>query len=263
FIIHHSSFIIHHSSFIIQMNNLYAGLAEVYEAMYQTFINYEEEFLFYSRLLEGAPGHSMVEIGCGSGHLASRFEQEGFAYTGLDLSADMLAIAQKKSPESAFLEADMRHFDLPGPVSGAIMTGRTISYLLHNRDVYDCFASVRRNLTPDGLFCFDFIDAARFLPRMQPEQKIVHRAAHDGRHFFRESFWNPNLEYGWGFDWKSTYFEEKDGVSHLIGEDRSTIRSFTRDEIFLYLQLAGFEVLQCIDRPSYAFETYVVVARGC
>lgn len=244
------------------MSNLYAGLAEVYEAMYQTFIDYGEEFDFYSRLLQEAPGRSMLEIGCGSGHLAPRFEQAGFEYTGLDLSADMLALAQKKSPGSSFLQADMRRFDLPEPVSGAIMTGRTISYLLHNRDVYDCFASVRRNLPVGGLFCFDFIDAARFLPRMRPEQKIVHRAAHDGRQFFRESYWNPNLEYGWGFDWKSLYFEEKDGAAHAIGEDHSTIRSFTRDEICLYLQLTGFEVLQCIDRPSYAFETYVVVARG-
>ena len=244
------------------MSNLYAGLAEVYEAMYQTFIDYDSEFLFYSGLLQEAPGRSMVEIGCGSGHLAQRFEQAGFGYTGLDLSADMLAIAQKKSPESVFINADMRHFDLPVPADGAIMTGRTISYLLQNRDVYDCFASVRRNLTPDGLFCFDFIDASRFLPRMRPEQKIVHRAAHDGRDFFRESYWNPNLEHGWGFDWKSTYFEETGGAPHPVGEDHSTIRSFTRDEIFLYLQLTGFEVLQCIDRPSYAFETYVVVARG-
>jgi SAM-dependent methyltransferase len=243
------------------VNNLYAGLAEVYEAMYQTFINYEEEFLFYSRLLHDAPGRAMIEIGCGSGHLAPRFEQAGYAYNGLDLSADMLALAQKKSPASSFMQVDMRHFDLPEPVNGAIMTGRTISYLLHNRDVYDCFVSVRRNLTPGGLFCFDFIDASRFLPRLRPEEKIVHRATHDGRSFFRESFWKPNLEYGWGFDWKSTYFEETDTKSAPIGEDQSTIRAFTKDEIFLFLQLAGFEVVSCTDRASYAFETFVVVGR--
>ena len=243
------------------MHNLYTDLAEVYEAMYQTFINYEEEYLFYSHLLKEGGCHSIVEIGCGSGHLAARFAGAGFRYTGLDLSADMLAIAQQKYREADFLQADMRHFELSKPVDGAIMTGRTISYLLNGPDVSNCFAAVRRNLKKGGLFCFDFIDASRFIPAIREDEKIVHRAAHGGRHFFRDSFWKTNLQYGWAFDWQSIYYEEVDGLTVKIGEDHSTIRAFTRDEIELFLALAGFEVLECLDRPSYAFETYVIVAQ--
>ncbi len=243
------------------MNNLYAGLAEVYEAMYQTFIDYDAEFQLYSQLLKQAPGRSVLEIGCGSGHLTPRFEQAGFRYAGLDLSADMLKIARSKSPESDFWEADMRHFDLPEPVDGAIMTGRTISYLLPFQDVYDCFVSVRQNLRDKGLFCFDFIDAARFIPRIREQERVVHRAEYQGKHFFRESFWKPNLTYGWGFDWKSTYYEETEKGPQLLGADDSTISAFTKEDIALLLQLAGFEVLGFEDRPSYAFETWVVVSR--
>ncbi|MBL7783425.1 MAG: class I SAM-dependent methyltransferase [Saprospiraceae bacterium] len=243
------------------MNNLYAGLAEVYEAMYQTFIDYDAEFKLYSQMLEQAPGRSVLEIGCGSGHLAPRFEQAGFRYAGLDLSADMLKIARNKSPESNFWEADMRHFNLPAPVDAAIMTGRTISYLLEQGDVYDCFVSVRRNLTEKGLFCFDFIDATRFIPRIQEHVPVIHRADYQGRHFFRESFWKVNLKYGWAFDWKSTYYEETEAGPQLLGEDDSTICAFTQDDIALLLQLAGFEVLEFVDRASYAFETWVVVSR--
>lgn len=244
------------------MNNLYTGLAEVYEAMYQTFIDYEEEFLFYAGLLRRGNCHAMVEIGCGSGHLASRFANAGFQYTGLDLSPDMLQIAAQKHPNGAFIQADMRHFNLPKPVDGAVMTGRTISYLIQNQDVSDCFASVRRNLKTGGLFCFDFIDAGRFIPNIVEGEKITHRAAWGERQFSRDSYWKVNMEHGWGFDWKSIYYEEIAEGAIQIGEDDSTIRAFTKDEITLFLKLAGFKVMDCIDRPAYAFETYVMVAEA-
>lgn len=242
------------------MSNLYKGLAEVYEAVYQTFIDYEEEFRFYAQLLEGAHGRSVVEIGCGAGQLAPRFAGAGFRYTGLDLSAEMLALAQHKHPGLDFLQADMRHFDLRAPSDGAIMAGRTISYLLHGQEVSDCFAAVRRNLTKGGLFCFDFIDASRFIPQIREGQKITHHAEHSGRQFYRDSCWKKNLQHGWAFDWESTYYESTSGEAVHIGEDHSTIRTFTKDEIQLFLNLAGFKVLDCLDLPSYAFDTYVMVA---
>jgi SAM-dependent methyltransferase len=243
------------------MSNLYTDLAEVYEAMYQTFIDYDDEFRYYAQLLQTAPGPALLEIGCGSGHLAPRFSKAGFQYTGLDLSPEMLAIARQKHPALHFLQADMRHFALPQPTDAAIMTGRTISYLLHNQDLSDCFASVRRHLRPGGPFCFDFIDASRFMPLIAAGKTVTHRATHNGRSYCRDSFWAPELAHGWAFHWQSDYYEDTGGTATHIGQDQSTIRSFTRDEIALFLALAGLEVLECLDRPSYAFETCVIVAR--
>lgn len=45
------------------MNNLYNSLADVYESMYQTFIDYEEEFNLYKQLLLKFNCHS-VAIAC-------------------------------------------------------------------------------------------------------------------------------------------------------------------------------------------------------
>lgn len=239
------------------MHNLYSDLAEVYEAMYQTFIDYEEEYQYYAALLGEGNGRTLLEIGCGSGHLAGRFGQSGFRYTGLDLSADMLTIAREKYPASRFIQADMRRIELTEPVDAAIMTGRTISYLLHNRDVADCFASVLRNLKKGGLFCFDFIDANRFIPHIRENERVVHRAAYQGRRFFRDSFWKVNPDYSWAFDWQSVYYEETDQGPVRIGADHSTIRAFTKNEIELFLELAGFEKTEFADRASYAFETFV------
>ena len=242
------------------MNNLYNSLAAVYEAMYKTFINYDEEFDLYKQMLVKYNCRSLVEIGCGTGNLASRFNADGFNYTGLDISEDMLAIATQNNPGCTFLQAGMQHFILPKEADAAIITGRTISYLLSNKEVMESMASINKNLKQGGILCFDFIDANKFIPQVK-KQSIIHKALVGDKKFMRESFWTVNLNTGWGFDWLSVFYEEKeDGSRVKIGEDNSTIRAFTKDETILFLQLAGFEIKEIFCRVTYAFDTYVVVA---
>jgi SAM-dependent methyltransferase len=243
------------------MSSLYSNLSDVYEAMYQTFIDYEEEYRFYSAVLGKYHCPSLVEIGCGTGHLAGRFAKNNFLYTGLDLSADMLGIAKKNHPQCQFMVADMKNFILPGKTSAAIITGRTISYLLSNQDLLNTFTCIRGNLLPGGILCFDFINAHTFIPAIDEHKKIVHKARFNGKDYQRDSYWKVNLLQNWSFDWYSGYFEKKEnGELQKIGEDHSTIRAFTKGDMSLFLQLSGFEVKEIIARPSYAFDTFVVVA---
>lgn len=244
------------------MNSLYTTLSEIYEGMYQTFIDYEAEFQFYSNILSEFNGKSVIEIGCGTGHLAHRFVNKGFEYIGLDLSADMLDIAKNKYPQCQFFQGDMRDFELPKQQDAAIITGRTISYLITNEDVYDTFKTLHQNLNASGVLCFDCIDANAFIPAIQEKEKIVHQATVNGKRFQRDSFWKINLSQSWTFDWLSVYYEE-DGNGDLlkIGADNSTIRAFTKDEIILFLTLTGFQIERVIPRSSYAFDTYVFIAK--
>src|SRR5258706_1380676 len=95
------------------MSDLYTSLAEVYDGMYRTFINYEDECKSYSEILKANQCSQVLEIGCGTGNLASRLIQNGFRYTGLDLSDEMLAIARREYPNGEFVKGDMRDFILP------------------------------------------------------------------------------------------------------------------------------------------------------
>ena len=96
--------------FLFPMNNLYTNHSEIYEMMYQTFINYDEEYAYYSDKLKKYNAGSVIELGCGTGSLASRFTANGFDYTGLDLNKTMLDIAERKNPGAKFIEADMKSF---------------------------------------------------------------------------------------------------------------------------------------------------------
>lgn len=243
------------------MSNLYNSLSEIYEGMYQTFINYQEEFDFYHAILRQYHATSVLEVACGTGHLSGRFMDQGISYTGVDLSDDMLAIAKRKNPGGNFFRADMRDFTIPTKTDACIIPGRSISYLLSNKDVLDSLHCFYKNLKAGGIVCFDCIDASKFIPGIKGKTEVIHQAAFNGKHYQRNSIWTINLAHSWAFDWHSTYYETNDGGTlHKIGEDHSTIRAFTREEIMLMLTLADFKIKEIKDRPSYAFETFVVIA---
>lgn len=244
------------------MNNLYTTHPDIYEMMYQTFINYDEEYAYYSGKLKKYNAESLIELGCGTGSLASHFIKNGFDYTGLDLNKAMLDIARKKNSGVDIIEADMRKFELPEKKHACIIAGRSISYLMTNKDVLDSFNAINKNLKNDGIVCFDNIDATKFIPFIKNGKKIIHKAEFEGRKFLRESYWSVNSDPTWAFNWESVYFEEtQKGKLKKIAEDNSTVRCFTKDDLCLFLELCNFRVKEIEERPSYAFDTFVIVAQ--
>ncbi len=244
------------------MSNLYTNLSSVYEAMYKCFIDYEAEYVFYSNILLNNNCKSLIEIGCGSGNLVSKFVNNGFYYVGLDLSEDMLTLAKTSNPTAVFVKEDMRNFNLGTKADAIIITGRTISYLLNNNDIVDTFTSVHKNLNNNGIISFDCIDANKFIPQIDAAKKVVHSASFNNKHYQRNSIWKVNVANGFCFDWASIYYEKSaEGNLIEIGKDNSTIRSFTQNEMVLFLTITGFKVLEIIERPSYAFDTFVIVAQ--
>ncbi len=253
---------VNYHSFFFTMNNLYITHSEIYEMMYQTFINYDEEYVYYSNKLTKYNAQSVFELGCGTGNLAQRFIENGFNYTGIDLNSSMLDIAKRKTPGAVFIEGDMRNFELPEKKQACIIPARTISYLMTNNDAMNAFEAINNNLQSGGILCFDNIDAAKFIPIIKNGKKIIHKAEFEGRKFHRESHWSVNGSQSWAFNWNSAYFEEEANVGlKKIVEDNSVVRCFTKDDLCLFLELCNFTVLDIEDRPSYAFDTFVIVAQ--
>jgi len=242
------------------MGNLYHDLATVYEAMYQTFINYDEEYIFYSQILKKHNKSEVLEIGSGTGNLAQRFLANQFKYKGLDYSQDMIAIAKKKVPNGLFLEGDMRSFQLLYLVESALITGRTISYLLKNEEVNATFSTIYNNLKSKGILCFDFIDANQFIPTIANGKIVTHKAFYKGIHYSRTSHWSLNLDGGMNLKWDAVYYKKKGKELVKIGTDNSVIRTFTLNEMEILLDINQFEIKEVIDKPAYAFPTYVIVA---
>ena len=244
------------------MQSLYKnGFEHIYDAMYQTFNDYDDEFTFYTTIIQKYHKQHVLEIGCGTGNLAKRFIDAQTVYTGLDLSRDMIDLCKKKNTGGNFVIGDVTNFNLDTTVDIALITGRTTSYLLTNSDVSNALKSIASNLNENGMLCFDFIDATRFFKEIKGGKKEIHQASFKNKEYYRESFLKETTQNNFMFQWDATYYEDKIDASTVITKDSSVVRAFTKDEWGLLLYLNGFEVLEFIDRKSYFFDTYVVVAK--
>lgn len=244
------------------MQSLYTnGFEYIYDAMYQTFIDYDLEFAFYNSIKEKYHKKYALELGCGSGNLAKHFIEADSYYIGLDLSEDMIALSSTKNPKGKFVQGDITNFTIDKKVDLALITGRTTSYLLTNNDVSNALKSIAHNLDKNGILCFDFIDASRFFKEIKGGKKVKHTANLNGKYYYRESYVKETAQNNFMFSWDATYYEDKIDASTIITKDASIVRAFTKDEWELLLYLNGFEVLEFIDRKSYFFDTYVVVAK--
>ena len=245
------------------MANLYDGkMAAIYDAMYQTFVNYDEEYAFYNNLIQENKSSSILEIGSGTGNLAKRFEENNQNYQGLDYSHDMITIAKERNKNCSFIQGDMRDFKLEKTVDSILITGRSTSYLITNDDINRTFDSIYKNLNEDGAIIFDFIDANRFIPFTKENPVIIHEATYENINYIRESHWDTNnaLE-NFMLEWTAQYYTFINGKKEIIENDFSTVRVFTLNEIQLFLYLNHFEIIKTINRKTYAYDTYVIVAK--
>ncbi|TYP98913.1 trans-aconitate methyltransferase [Tenacibaculum adriaticum] len=245
------------------MQSLYSnGFEHIYDAMYKTFINYEDEYEFYSKIIDEHGKTNVLEIGSGTGNLAKKFINSHFNYTGLDLSYDMIALSKRKNPKGNFIQGDITNFKLENKVDSVIITGRTTSYLLSNNSVYKALNSIYKNLTSDGVLSFDFIDASRFFLEIKEGKFFQHKATINDMFYNRESYMKPDKQAdNFMFNWNATYFKNENGTLVKVTEDNSTVRAFTKNEWEIFLELCNFKLIEFIDRKSYAFDTYVVVAQ--
>ena len=69
-----------------------------------------KEFKIFEGLIKGK---KVIDIGCGAGRDAVLFIENGFDYTGIDASSEMLRIARGRVKEGKFLLMDFYELDFP------------------------------------------------------------------------------------------------------------------------------------------------------
>ena len=245
------------------MTNLYNNkLAVIYDNMYQSFIDYEEEFIFYSTYCKKYKANSVIELACGSGNLAKNFSISFEDYLGVDLSEDMLKLAKEKIHSSLFCIGDMRSFQSSKKFDAALITGRSTSYLTTEEDFLSALRNIRSMLNKKGVLIFDCIDSEKFIPYVKRHPKVIHEALVDNTLFFRETYWKASTPISRKMiEWDSKYYKFNKRKNELIGEDKTVFKVFSRSEVKRFLNESGYNLIEVLDRKTYAFETFVVIAK--
>jgi SAM-dependent methyltransferase len=138
----------------------YERFAYIYDYLMQD-VNYDGWLEFVERQSEtyAVKGKDILDIACGTGELSLRLAGEGYAVTGVDLSEDMLVIAQQKALERnrvlTLFQQDMSKLDLQREYDLITIFCDSLNYLETEEDVIETFSHVYTHLKQDGLFLFD------------------------------------------------------------------------------------------------------------
>jgi SAM-dependent methyltransferase len=106
---------------------------------------------------------SILELGCGTGRHAFILSDKGFQIDGIDLSNEMISIANeqlRKLPQEIasnikFEQGDLRTIRMNKQYDVVISLFHVISYQTSNEDLSAAFATAKAHLKPGGIFLFD------------------------------------------------------------------------------------------------------------
>jgi SAM-dependent methyltransferase len=148
--------------------------ADQYDLLYSDK-NYEAECDLIEEIFRrygSGPIRTVLDLGCGTGNHALPLASRGYRVTGVDLSPDMLAQAQKKAAtnlpsamrhapsvicdQPTFLQGDVRTLALGQTFDAVLMMFAVLGYQLTNEDALAALRAVYRHLRPGGLFVCDF-----------------------------------------------------------------------------------------------------------
>lgn len=142
---------------------VYGILAEYYDEL-MSEVNYQQWFSGLTQLCRGhgrpiEPGSIVLDLACGTGMMTLQLAKAGCRVIGVDLSPEMLAVADQRLREAGFpvtfLQQDMRYCRLGELFDHVFCLCDSLNYLTDEEDLHQCFSSVGKLLRPGGLFVFD------------------------------------------------------------------------------------------------------------
>ena len=138
----------------------YEALAASYDRLTND-VDYRATVDFYWDILaqEGLHPRTAVDLACGTGTVSLLLARQGLDVTGVDLSEEMLTMAQQKAEglenPPRFVRQSLQELTLPRGVDLAVCALDSLDYITDPQDCAEAIRRVYRALNPGGIFIFD------------------------------------------------------------------------------------------------------------
>lgn len=138
----------------------YHALAVSYDRLTND-VDYEATVAFYYDILnrEGLSPRTAVDLACGTGSVSAILARKGLRVTGVDLSEEMLTVAQQKTADldnpPQFVCQSLEKLCLPRGVDLAVCALDSLDYITDPADCARAIQRVYKALNPGGIFIFD------------------------------------------------------------------------------------------------------------
>ena len=231
--------------------SVFGKYSSYYDLLYKDK-DYQAEADFVQKLLQQycPQANHLLELGCGSGGHALKLVDKGMQLHGVDMSQDMLDMAnaqkaglpESKAAQLQFSQGDIRELQLGRRFDSVLSLFHVISYLPTLDDTLTVFDRVNAHLEHGGVFIFDVWYAPAVLTQ-KPEVRVK-RMRNDDIAVTRiaEPVWHPNE------CWVDVCYKVfiEDLKTHQIEELETEVHRMhylSLPEIQLLTKLTKFEIL--------------------
>lgn len=141
-----------------QFGNLYS---QYYDLLYSDK-DYSAEVDYINSLIQANNKNvnTLLDMGCGTGKHAELFCNKGYIVHGIDLSEDMLKIAENKrkgkEDKLSFSHSNIQNLSLNKKFGAVVSLFHVISYQNSNSELFKAFEVAKKHLKDGGIFIFDF-----------------------------------------------------------------------------------------------------------
>ena len=234
--------------------------------MYKNFSKLYDKFMEFSDygawekqveelIIQGNPdGKRLLDIGCGTGELLLRMAKN-YQCDGMDLSEEMLKIAQKKLKHrdvKLFL-GDMVEFDTGFRYDIMVSLFDTVNHMVSQEELINHFQSVENSLNSNGVYIFDVVDR-EFMDTMFPGGLFA-----DNRKDIT-CIWEHEIEEGIDYIDATYFLKNSRGNWDKLTESYAK-KIFTESEIKESAEKAGLKVLNTVINDKIAGKRYIYLLK--
>lgn len=226
-----------------QFGDLYS---EYYDLLYGDK-DYIGEVGYINSLIEANSGNAktLLDMGCGTGRHAELFCEKGYVVHGIDLSKDMLKVAETrragKEDILSFSYSNIQELNLGKKFDVVVSLFHVMSYQNSNDELIKAFEVAKKHLTDDGVFIFDFWYGPAVLTdlpstrvkRLENSNIKVTRVAEPALHA-EQNIVDVNYD---------VFIEEKETKEVVEKKELHKMRYFFDTELEILCQLVGLKVL--------------------
>jgi ubiquinone/menaquinone biosynthesis C-methylase UbiE len=222
----------------------FRAIAPYYDEV-MSVVPYRQWVRYLGKLLKrhSRQARRVLDVACGTGTVALLLAEEGYAVTGVDLSAEMIAVAQRKAAANgargvSFQQADATSLTLPAQYDLAICLFDSLNYILTAHGLQRALAGIYAALAPGGAFIFDLNSEFAL------EKKL----------FSQENSWDVGAEVK--HVWRA-FYNKRSRIAHVDMEfylpDGRTFRevhverAHRHEDVLRWLSEVGFEVVATYD----------------
>lgn len=209
--------------------------------------------------LYGVSPDTLCELACGTGNMTSRLSSRGYKMTGVDISPQMLRVADEKTEDVSYICSDMARLELKDKYDSFLCMIDGLNYVITPKAIINTFKTVKNHLNENGVFIFD-ISSQYKLREIIGNETFIHS------------------EYDVFYSWENRFIEKfnlsdmllnffvRNGEQYTRFEERHLQRGWSVSEMETMLKKAGFTEINIyneltFDAPTDKTERLVFVCR--